>query len=76
MIRLSLMSPYRTHYGMLREICQFGFTPPTKVTFFISVLVATEAIIIHYAQTIQFRTGLILLVAFFVLLAGNLFRGV
>ncbi len=53
----------------------FGLTPPTKVTFFISVLVATEAIIIHYAQ-LSIPHGLILLVAFFVLLAGNLFRGV
>jgi hypothetical protein len=57
----------------------FGLTPPTKVTFFISVLVATAAIIIHYAQLSipHAHSGfLILLVAFFVLLAGNLFRGV
>jgi hypothetical protein len=56
----------------------FGLTPPTKVTFFISVLLAAAAIIIHYAQLSipHVHSGfVILLLGYFVLLAGNLFRG-
>jgi hypothetical protein len=55
----------------------FGLTPPTKVTFFISVILVA-AIIIHYAHlTIpHVHSGFaILLIGYLVLLAGNLFRG-
>ena len=31
----------------------FGFTPPAKLTFFISVLVAAAAIIIHYGRLLN-----------------------
>ena len=75
--RLSLKSPAQpTTEG--RHTCRLDSTPPAKLTFFISVLVAAAAIIIHYARLSipHVHSGfLILLVGYFVLLAGNLFRG-
>jgi hypothetical protein len=72
-----LKVPRTAHYGG-EAYMPFGLTPPAKLTFFISVLVAAAAIIIHYARlSIPYvHSGfLILLVGYFVLLAGNLFRG-
>jgi hypothetical protein len=56
----------------------FGLTSPTKVTFFISVIVAAAAIIIHYANLsipLVHSGFVILLIGYLVLLAGNLLRG-
>jgi hypothetical protein len=57
----------------------FGLTPPTEETFFISVILAAAAIMIHFAHLDipHVHSGfVILLIGYLALLAGNLFRGV
>ncbi len=61
----------------------FALTPPKQLTFLVSVVLAIAAVVIRYlAYTgVQmppvFPTGgfLLLLVAYLVLVAGNLFEG-
>jgi hypothetical protein len=58
----------------------FELTPPTQVTFIISVVIAAIAVILHYANiaipTVTQTNFFTLLIAYLVLLAGNLFEGV
>ena len=58
----------------------FELTPPTQVTFIISVVIAAIAVILHYTHiAIPHATVsnfLTLLIAYLVLLAGNLLEGV
>jgi hypothetical protein len=56
-----------------------GLTPPSQLAFFLAVLLAICALLVHYAHvaipvvnTHSFET---LLVGFLILLAGVLFRG-
>jgi len=61
-----------------RPIRRFYLTPPTFATFVISVVLALVAVLATYGHLVVFRginSFLILLVAFLVLLAGTLFRG-
>jgi len=58
----------------------FQLTPPAQATFIASVVIAAIAVILHYAHiAIPHVTGtnfVTLLIAYLVLLAGNLFKGV
>ena len=58
----------------------FELTPPTQVTFIISVVIAAIAVILHYTHiAIPHATVsnfLTLLIAYLVLLAGNVLNGV
>ena len=57
----------------------FYLTPPTFPAFIISVLLAVLAVFATYGHLVVFKginSFLILLVAFLVLLAGTLFRGI
>jgi hypothetical protein len=56
-----------------------GLSPPSQAAFFLSVLLAVLALLVRYAHVgiplvsgYSFET---LLVAFLLLLAGNMFRG-
>lgn len=58
----------------------FWLTPPAKATFIVSVVLAIFALLVQYAHMAipvvsghGFET---LLIAYLVLLAGNLFRGI
>jgi len=58
---------------------KMGLTPPSQLAFFLAVLLAICALLVHYAHvaipvvnTHSFET---LLVGFLILLAGVLFRG-
>ena len=55
-------------------------TPPNQITFIISVVIAVIAVILHYTHiAIPYATVsnfLTLLIAYLVLLAGNLLEGV
>src|SRR5262245_21966783 len=55
-------------------------TPPNQITFIISVVIAAIAVILHYANiaipTVTQTNFFTLLMAYLVLLAGNLFEGV
>ena len=59
---------------------RYWLTPPSRVTFILSVFLTLLAVLVRYAHvhilvvisTYPFET---LLVAFLLLLAGNLFRG-
>jgi hypothetical protein len=59
---------------------EFALTPPTKVTFIISVVLAVVAVVVHFAniELPVFPTHgfVILLLGYLVLVAGNLLRGV
>lgn len=62
-----------------RPITRFYLTPPTLPTFVISVLLALLAVLAAYGHLVLFKginSFLVLLVAYLVLLAGALFRGV
>ncbi|MGZ5918018.1 MAG: hypothetical protein ACXWJ4_12010 [Methyloceanibacter sp.] len=58
----------------------FWLTPPAKATFIISVVLAILALLVQYAHmAIPVVSGHgfeALLIAYLVLLAGNLFRGI
>jgi hypothetical protein len=55
-------------------------TPPKQITFIISVVIAAIAVILHYTHIaiphVTVSNFLTLLIAYLVLLAGNLFEGV
>ena len=55
-------------------------TPPSNAVFFISVALAVIAVILHYAHIpiphVTQTNFVTLLIAYLVLLAGNLFEGV
>ena len=54
-------------------------TPPSRAVFFLSVLLAVLALLVHYAHVaipvVSNYTFETLLVGFLLLLAGNMFRG-
>jgi hypothetical protein len=55
-----------------------AFTPPTNLTFIISLVVALIALVVHYANIpnpITHSGFVILLLSYLVLLAGVLVRG-
>ncbi len=58
----------------------FWLTPPAKATFLISVVLAILALLVQYAHAaipLVVDHGFeALLIAYLVLLAGNLFRGI
>jgi hypothetical protein len=57
----------------------FRITPPSQLTFFISVALAVIAVILHYAHIaiphITQTNFVTLLINYLVLLVGNLFEG-
>ena len=57
----------------------YWLTPPSRAVFFISVLLAVLALLVRYAHiaipVVSHYTFETLLVAFLLLLAGNLFKG-
>jgi hypothetical protein len=62
-----------------RPIRRFYLTPPSVVTFVISVLLALIAVFATYGHLVLFKgisSFVILLIAYLVLLVGVLFRGV
>ena len=62
-----------------RPVRRFYFTPPSLFTFVVSVVLALIAVLATYGHLVLFRginSFLILLVAYLVLLAGTLFRGI
>jgi len=56
-----------------------SLTPPSKLAFFLSVLLAIFALLVRYAHVaipvVSSHSFETLLVGFLILLAGNLFRG-
>lgn len=58
----------------------YFLTPPTRVTFIISVVLAILALLVHYAHVsipvVSAHVWETLLPAYLVLLIGNLLRGV
>lgn len=62
-----------------RTIRRFYLTPPKVVTFAISIVLALLALLIVYGHVVQLHgiSGfVILLIAYLVLLAGTMIRGV
>jgi hypothetical protein len=62
-----------------RPIRRFYLTPPTVPTFLVSVLLALLAVFAVYGHVSIFKASsafLVLLLAYIVLVIGNLFRGV
>jgi hypothetical protein len=62
-----------------RPVRRFYLTPPSVFTFLVSVVLALIAVLATYGHLVLFRginSFLILLVAYLVMLAGTLFRGV
>jgi hypothetical protein len=62
-----------------RPIRRFYLTPPSVPIFLASILLALWAVLATYGQIAALKTShafLILLIAYVVLLAGTLFRGV
>jgi hypothetical protein len=62
-----------------RPIRRFYLTPPSFPIFLASIVLAIWAVLATYGQIAALKTVhafLILLIAYVVLLAGNLFRGV
>ena len=62
-----------------RPMRRFYLTPPSIFTFVVSVVLALIAIFATYGHLVLFKginSFLILLVAYLVLLAGALFRGI
>ncbi|MEZ5828008.1 MAG: hypothetical protein R3D30_05115 [Hyphomicrobiales bacterium] len=59
-------------------MARYWLTPPTQAVFFISVLLALLALLVRYAgvaiPVVSEYTFETLLVAFLLLLAGNMFR--
>ena len=58
---------------------RYWLTPPSRAVFFLSVLLAVFALLVRYAHiaipVVSNYTFETLLVAFLLLLAGNLFKG-
>ena len=62
-----------------RRIRGFPLTPPSMVTFVISVVLALLAVLAAYGHLTLLKgvsSFLLLLIAYIILLAGNLLRGV
>jgi hypothetical protein len=62
-----------------RPIRRFYLTPPTVPTFLVSVVLALLAVFAVYGHVSIFKASsafLVLLLAYIVLVVGNLFRGV
>ena len=62
-----------------RPVRRFYLTPPSFITFIISVVLALVAVFATYGNLVLFKginSFLILLIAYIVLLAGTLFRGI
>ena len=62
-----------------RPVRRFYLTPPSLFTFVVSLVLALIAVLATYGRLVLFRginSFLILLVAYLVLLAGTLFRGI
>jgi hypothetical protein len=62
-----------------RPIRRFYLTPPTIPVFVVSVILALLAVLAVYGKMSIFNASyafLVLLIAYVVLLAGNIFRGV
>jgi hypothetical protein len=62
-----------------RPVRRFYLTPPSLFTFVVSLVLALIAVLATYGHLVLFRginSFLILLVAYLVLLAGTLFRGI
>jgi len=57
----------------------YWLTPPSRAVFFLSVLLALLALLVHYAHlaipVVSSHSFETLLVGFLLLLAGNLFKG-
>lgn len=57
----------------------YWLSPPTRPTFIISVILATLALLVHYAHVsipvVSDHVFETLLIGYLVLLVGNLFRG-
>lgn len=57
----------------------YWLTPPTRVTFIISVVLAILALLVHYGHVaipvIGAHVFETIVIAYLILLAGNLFRG-
>jgi hypothetical protein len=57
----------------------YWLTPPTRVTFIVSVILAIMALLVQYAHVsipvVSAHVFETLLIGYLVLLAGNLFRG-
>ena len=57
----------------------YWLSPPTRLTFIISVILAILALLVHYAQVsipvVSDHVFETLLIGYLVLLVGNLFRG-
>jgi len=67
--------------GTLGDTMPFRFTPPTQLTLLISVILAVLAAILHYTPGISLpllgtHHFALLLLAYLVLLAGNLLDGI
>ena len=62
-----------------RFMAYYSLTPPSRVVFILSVFLALLALLVKYAHVaipvVSSYTFETLLVAFLLLLAGNLFRG-
>jgi hypothetical protein len=61
-----------------RPVRRFYLTPPSIFTFAVSLVLALVAVVATYGHLVLFKginAFLILLVAYLVLLAGTLFRG-
>jgi hypothetical protein len=57
----------------------YWLTPPTRLTFIVSVVLVTMALLVHYAHVsipvVSAHVFETLLIGYLVLLVGNLFRG-
>jgi hypothetical protein len=57
----------------------YWLTPPTRLTFIVSVALAILALLVHYGHVsipvVSAHVFETLLIGYLVLLAGNLFRG-
>ena len=57
----------------------YWLTPPTRVTFIVSVILAIMALLVQYAHVsipvVSAHVFETLLISYLVLLVGNLFRG-
>ena len=60
-------------------MARYWLTPPTQIVFFLSVLLAILALLVRYAHVaipvVSDYTFETLLLAFLLLVAGNMFRG-
>jgi len=66
--------------SVLGDTMPFRLTPPTQLTFLISVVLAILAVILHYANIslplVHTHYFALLLLAYLVLVAGNVLDGI